>query len=326
MIATQSQTSSRILSATKAVSDETRIRILHILSSGAFSVNEVVEILGMGQSRISRHLKILTDAGIIQNRKEGSLVYSYLPESGQSSTRFSEELAQFILSYKEDLPYRERDQRMVASILEKRERKTNRFFDTVAENWESVQDEQIQARAYRDWVLQELPNNQTELVDLGCGPGLLIPYLLPKAKHITGIDASSKMIETAKKSFGNNSSVQFLNGHLENLPLSDEACDSVVASMVLHHISHPPTVLQEVFRILKPGGVFCIVDLEKHNQEYMRDSFLDLWLGFEQELLESWITNAGFSIEISKKVKTDSFFKILQIKATKKEDSYVHSH
>ncbi len=82
-----------LLSASKAVSDETRLRILHILSFGAFSVNEVVEILEMGQSRISRHLKILTEAGLIANRREGSLVYSFLPEENQTGFRFPDELS-----------------------------------------------------------------------------------------------------------------------------------------------------------------------------------------------------------------------------------------
>ncbi|BDA80910.1 ArsR family transcriptional regulator [Leptospira kobayashii] len=320
-----------ILPALKAVSDETRVRILHILSFGSFSVNEIVEILSMGQSRISRHLKILTDAGLISSRREGSLVYSSLPEdpskTNEGSTEiFSNDLTHLILSYKEDLPDREKDQRMVSLILEGREKKSKVFFDRVAAEWESIQEESLNPKLYRSWIIENLPTNSHQIVDLGCGPGGLIPYLLPKSKMVLGIDSSPKMIELAHTAYGNNPSVKLAQAQLESLPISDETCEAVVGSMVLHHISHPPTVLEEIHRVLKPGGVFCLVDLEKHNQEFMRDNFADLWLGFDKDVLESWLINANFEIESENQIQTDSIFKILTIKARKKGGQYVHSN
>lgn len=310
------RTASHLLAATKAISDETRIRILHILSFGAFSVNEVVEILGMGQSRISRHLKILTEAGLIGSRREGSLVYSFLPDEEEMSLKFPVELTKLLLSYKEDLPSREKDQKMVHQILEAREKKSKTFFDGVAESWERLQEETLHPKLYRSWILQELPTCEN-ILDLGCGPGGLIPFLLNKAKHVTGVDNSSRMIENASIHFAKNPSVSLIQTPMEHLPLSANSYDAVVASMVMHHISHPPTVLEEIARVLKPGGVFCIVDLQKHNAEYMRDNFADLWLGFEPELFESWLSNAGFKVESIGEIQTESSFKILTIKATK---------
>ncbi|TGL26096.1 methyltransferase domain-containing protein [Leptospira bourretii] len=322
----QSRPSGHLLSATKAISDETRVRILHILSFGAFSVNEVVEILGMGQSRISRHLKILTEAGLIGSRREGSLVYSFLLSEEDSGLKFPLELTKLLLSYKEDLPSRERDQRMVHQILENRERKSKSFFDGVAESWEKLQEETLHPKLYRSWILQELPLCE-KILDLGCGPGGLIPFLLNKSKHVIGVDNSSKMIENASSHYGKNPSVSLIQTPMEHLPLADNSCDAVVASMVMHHISHPPTVLEEVARVLKPGGVLCIVDLGKHNVEFMRDNFADLWLGFEPELFESWLSNAGFRVGSMNEIQTESSFKILTIKATKEEGGhYVHSN
>ncbi|MGV3666581.1 MAG: ArsR/SmtB family transcription factor [Leptospira bouyouniensis] len=308
--------SSQILAATKAISDETRIRILHILSFGAFSVNEVVEILEMGQSRISRHLKILTEAGLIGSRREGSLVYSFLPDEESFGLKFPMELTKLLLSYKEDLPNREKDQKMVHLILEAREKKSKSFFDGVAESWEKLQEETLHPKLYRSWILQELPICEN-ILDLGCGPGGLIPFLLNKAKHVTGVDNSSRMIENASIHFAKNPSVSLIQTPMEHLPLQANSCDAVVASMVMHHISHPPTVLEEIARVLKPGGVLCVVDLEKHNAEYMRDNFADLWLGFEPELFESWLSNAGFNVKSIGEIQTESSFKILTIKATK---------
>ncbi|MCW7505867.1 ArsR/SmtB family transcription factor [Leptospira paudalimensis] len=310
------RSAAQILAATKAISDETRIRILHILSFGAFSVNEVVEILGMGQSRISRHLKILTEAGLVGSRREGSLVYSFLPDEEGFGFKFPLELTKLLLSYKEELPSREKDQKMVHQILEAREKKSKSFFDGVAESWEKLQEETLHPKLYRSWILQELPLCEN-IVDLGCGPGGLIPFLLNKAKHVTGVDNSSRMIENASIHFAKNPSVSLIQTPMEHLPLSSNSCDAVVASMVMHHISHPPTVLEEIVRVLKPGGVLCIVDLEKHNAEYMRDNFADLWLGFEPELFESWLSNAGFKVESIGEIQTESSFKILTIKATK---------
>jgi ubiquinone/menaquinone biosynthesis C-methylase UbiE len=320
-----------LLSALKALSDETRVRILHILSFGAFSVNEVVEILNMGQSRISRHLKILTEASLIENRREGSLIYSFLKEptslSSESGTvSFFNELTNLILSYKEDLPEREKDQRMVAHILEGREKKSKGFFDRVAKDWESLQEEILHPKVYRSWILENLPDKANQVIDLGCGPGGLIPFLLPKAKKVLGVDSSQKMIEAAQSTFAKNESVKLVTAQLETLPFEDNSCEAVVGSMVLHHISHPPAVIGEVARILKTDGIFCIVDLAKHNQEMMRDNFADLWLGFDPELLESWLTNAGFIVEAISEIQTDSIFKILTIKAKKKGGLYVHSN
>ncbi|TGN19566.1 ArsR/SmtB family transcription factor [Leptospira idonii] len=323
--------SRQVLTALKAVSDETRVRILHILSFGAFSVNEVVDILEMGQSRISRHLKILTDAGLISSRREGSLVYSYLPQSVSFSDEsqnlaFPSELTSLILSYKEELPEREKDQKMVSYILENRERKSKGFFDRVAENWESLQEEILNPKLYRSWILDQLPSNSQQIMDLGCGPGGLIPYILPKAKRVIGVDSSTNMIDTALAVYGNNPSVQLIQAQLESLPIENEACEAVVGSMVMHHISHPPAVLEEIHRVLKPNGVFCFVDLLKHNHEMMRDNFADLWLGFDPDLLESWMTNSGFVIESQSEIQTESVFKILTIKARKKGGLNVHSN
>lgn len=318
--------SADLLTAAKAISDETRIRILHILSFGAFSVNEVVDILDMGQSRISRHLKILTEAGLIANRREGSLVYNFLAETEEDRFRFPEELSKLLLSYKEDLPFWEKDQKKVHQILEHREKNVKSFFDGVAANWESLQAETLHPKLYRTWILNQLPPNCEQILDLGCGPGGLIPYLLNKSKLVVGLDNSPKMIEQAQITYGKNPSVKLINAPLEDIPLADHSCDAVVASMVLHHISHPPTVLEEVRRVLKPGGIFCLVDLSKHNFEIMRDNFFDLWLGFEPELIESWLTNVKMPIESLDEISTESSFKILTIKAKKEGGLYVPSN
>lgn len=317
-----SQSENALMKAFKSVSDETRVRIIHILSYADFSVNEIVDILSMGQSSVSRHLKILTDAGLLSSRREGSWVYYSLRNSAKY---FSYDLVQLILSYKEDLPFREVDQRNMSISLQNRENLSREFFDDLGQNWEKVQEEVLDPKIYRDRILSSLPGNSERLLDLGCGPGGLIPYLLSKSNKVIGLDSSTKMVEVARKEFFGNSKVEILQAQLEQLPVDDNTADSVVASMVLHHVSHPPKVLEEINRVLKLGGTFCLVDLVKHNQEFMREKYADLWMGFEPDLIQSWLKTYGFELIERDSVSTNTVFKILFIKATKKEDYHVRN-
>jgi ArsR family transcriptional regulator len=311
-----------LIRAFKSLSDEARVRILYILSLGDFSVNEIVEILSMGQSSVSRHLKILTEAGFLNFRREGSWVYYSLR---RDDFKAAIELTDIILKYKNDLPFREVDQRNSISILKKRELRSRKFFDDLGQSWEKVQEEVLEPRIYRDRVVQSLPAHSAMVLDLGCGPGGLIPYLLTKADQVVGLDSSARMVEVAKQEFIGNSRVRIEEAHLENLPIGDGEADSVVASMVLHHLSHPPKVIQEINRVLRIGGTFSLVDLSKHNQEFMREKYADLWMGFDTDLMESWLVSHGFEILEEEEIPTNSVFKILFIKAKKKEDINVRN-
>ncbi len=315
----------KITPALKAVGDETRLRILHILSFGSFSVNEITEILGMGQSRISRHLKILTEAELLISEREGTWVYYRIPEK-KSEFEFSSDLGSLLLSYKEDLPYREADQKKVSEVLSNREVRKSGYFNKIGKNWERLQSDVMNPTIYREKILSYLPSSNKMILDLGCGPGGLFPFLLKKSSKVTGVDSSVKMIEEAGLSFRKEKRVEVIHSFLENLPMSSNFSDAVVASMVLHHVSNPKYVMEEVWRVLKTDGVFCIIDLKKHNAEYMRENFADLWLGFDKELLCDWLKTSGFVIKKTEEMKTQSEFKVLAIKAIKKGGQDVHSN
>ncbi|EKR19726.1 ArsR/SmtB family transcription factor [Leptospira interrogans] len=310
----------QILSALKALSDETRIRILHILSLSPLNVQEITEVLRMGQSRVSRHLKILTDAGFLIPEREGSWVYYRIPEE-KKEPDFVSEITELLLSYKDDLPFRTPDQLQISEILSRRDQRNTFYFNNVAQDWESIQKDVLDPAIYRKKILSYLPDSSSVIYDLGCGPGGLIPYLLTKSDQVIGVDSSPKMVEEAQVAFAGNSHVSLIHSQLENVASSATwSADAVVASMVLHHLSNPPAVIREIYKILKPGGVFCLVDLKKHNQEFMRDNFSDLWLGFDYSLLQDWLELSGFTITAHEEFDTDNVFKILIIQATKKED------
>ncbi|HMV44416.1 MAG TPA: metalloregulator ArsR/SmtB family transcription factor [Leptospiraceae bacterium] len=315
-----------ILSALKSASDETRIRILNILSFGSFNVNEITEVLGMGQSRISRHLKILHDAGLLQSQREGTWVYYKLPEDTTANPSFAVDMNRLILAYKEDLPHRETDQQKVAILLRNREEKSTRYFNKVGKNWDRIQEEVLNPDLYRNQILSYLPDKSETILDLGCGPGGLFPYLLKKSKQVIGIDSSEKMLEEARKTYSNQKKIKIVEAPLENLPFKTGTADAVVASMVLHHISNPPLVLNEASRVLKNKGVLCIVDLKKHDKEFMRDAYADLWLGFDPNLLTDWLRAANFELKEIIEQETHSYFKIIAIKAIKKGGQNVRNN
>lgn len=306
-----------ILAALKAISDETRLRILHILSFGALNVQEITEALSMGQSRISRHLKILADAELLTYQREGSWVYySLLRES--SVEDFPKDLTDLLLAYKEDLPMRAEDQKSVSEVLANREQKSRKYFNQLGSDWEGLQKNVMEPSLYRKKILSVLPDSLDTILDFGCGPGGLIPYLLGRAKNVIGFDSSATMVEEAQKQFASNPNVEIFQSNLESISeVNPESADAIVASMVLHHISNPTLVLQEAYRLLKPGGTLCIVDLKKHTAEHMRESFADLWLGFDPALLSEWLEDAHFSVETEEEVDTDSEFKVLILKAQK---------
>jgi len=323
---------SNLLTPLKALSDETRLRIMHLLSIASLNVNEITEILQMGQSRISRHLKILTDAGLISFQREGSWVYYKIPEI--HANRFQQEIVKLLISWAEELPGSDSDRENAAKILSSREEKRNKYFNTVSNEWENLQTEVMPPSLYREQLVSLLPEFSGNILDAGCGTGQIVPYLLPKASRILGVDSSRKMIEAARIQYGKNPDVEFIESSLENMPLTDGSVDVVICSMVLHHASNPAVTLKEFSRVLKKGGTLCIVDLEKHEHEYMRNNYADLWLGFDPAILQEWLDAAGFATQTLEEIKTKSIknipgahealpdtrtrFKILMIKAIRR--------
>jgi ArsR family transcriptional regulator len=211
------------------------------------------------------------------------------------------------------------DQKKVSWILKEREDKSSRYFDKIGKQWDRIQSEVLNPQVYRNWILHNLPNRSDLILDLGCGPGGMISDLLSRANKVIGIDTSSKMIEAASASFLKNKKVNFIEASLEDLPISKTSANVVVASMVLHHISNPPLVLFEANRVLKSGGTLILVDIKKHDKEFMRDKYADLWLGFDSSLLNEWLEGAGFTVTESSELSTNSDFVLLTIKANKKK-------
>lgn len=276
----------------KALADETRLRLVHLSLHYELNVNEIVAIMGMGQSRISRHLKILTDNRLLTFRRDGLWTFYSGVNEGEGY--------RFIQSWRyifENEDLLKEDLEAAGRIIEERKRETVRFFDAIAEDWEKLKREIIGEIDLDGIILKALPGVDT-VVDLGCGTGDLLGVLSRVCRRVIGVDRSPRMLASARRQYpGENQEVEFRLGELEHLPLREGEADLALVSMVLHHLPEPLKAIQEAYRVLKPGSSFIIVDLLHHQQERMRERYGDRWLGFSVADIEKWLDSVGFKID-----------------------------
>ncbi|MBU43600.1 MAG: ArsR family transcriptional regulator [Spirochaetaceae bacterium] len=292
----------------KSLADESRLRIVRLLLKGPLHVNEILEVLQMGQSRVSRHLKILADAGLLAGRREGSRIYYGIsPEIRQSDLLASLEIMLGYFEEKEEgsgrpglwLPEESlRDFDRLANVLDARKSQTLDHFFRYGALQDEMQRDYVDAPYYRGEVVSMLPDGPSTIVDLGCGTGELSLAMAAPGRDIILVDQSQAMLDEARKSLSDvkESNLDFRLGSMEHLPLANEEADVAVLSMVLHHVPEPITALKEAARVLKPGGHLILADLVHHNEEVMRSNFADFWLGFESENLDQDLADAGFEI------------------------------
>ncbi len=277
------------LSLFKALSDETRMRLLNLSIHYELNVNEIVSVLEMGQSRISRHLKILTDCGLLSFRRDGLWIFYSAATEGEGFD--------FIQSIKHLLNHNsqfQEDLEAAEKCIVKRTKKTTLFFNSISKNWELLKRDIIGDLDLNGKIIQIIPSSDT-IVDLGCGTGDLLPLLKSKSLHVIGVEKSVKMLEEARKHYElERDGIDIRIGELEHLPLRDEEADIAVTNLVLHHLSEPKKAIKEVHRILKSNGGFIIIDLLLHQDESMRHEFGDLWLGFSMDVLKNWLKESGF--------------------------------
>lgn len=297
----------------KALADDTRLRLFCILSRYELNVNELISILDMGQSRVSRHLKILSSAGLVTSRRDGLWVF-YAAETEGEARKFMESVLPFVM----DDPIIQADFSAAASIVDERLRATRQFFNSIAEDWD-----QLAKDVLGDY---DLPGAITALVqkgataaDLGCGTGEVLERMLPVAGEIIGVDGSARMLDLARRRFAADASrISLRIGDLEHLPLRDGEADFIAINMVLHHIVVPGSALEEARRVLKKGGRLVITDFDSHENESMRVTYGDRWLGFTLETVKTFLENAGFSLVSATKTPVEKglFIHLIQAELT----------
>jgi ubiquinone/menaquinone biosynthesis C-methylase UbiE/DNA-binding transcriptional ArsR family regulator len=285
------------LKSLRALSDATRLRIVALLEKDELSVNELQEITRMGQSRISTHLGLLQDSGLVQSRREGKRTFYKLNPEANGAVR---EFIQLAIRGAHELPEHAGDQINLKRILNRRSEQAQVFFNQIAGRFDRVYGPGRSWQAFGHLLLRILP--PLTVADLGAGEGLLSELLARKCKKVIAVDNSEKIVAfgAAKAKKNNLKNLEFRLGDLQHPPVEPESVDLVILSQALHHAAEPVKALASAGKILKPGGQIMILDLAKHNFIRARELYGDHWLGFAESDLHRWLEEAGFKkIEIN---------------------------
>lgn len=273
----------------KALADDVRLRILRAVSISELSVAELVRVLGMPQSTVSRHLKPLRECGLLETRRDGTSIYYH-----RGNAFADADLSALLDKHLAELPLEAEDRSSVRRILDQRRAHNRDFFDEMAGRYGSLTEPGGGWPALAAGLAVGFAG-QT-VVDLGAGEGALCLLLARSCRKVIAVDLSPRMLMQLKEAAdraGLSERVQTLEGDLEALPLSDHLADTVFLSQALHHAAEPAAALREAARVLKPGGQLILLDLCSHEQEWVREQYADVWLGFDANDLKSMITAAG---------------------------------
>lgn len=285
------------LKCLRALSDPTRLRILSLLEKDELSVNELQEITKMGQSRISTHLGLLQDSGLVDSRKEGKRTFYKLQSQANGG---SSEVLRLAVKGAKELPEHTSDQINLKRILNRRHEQAQVYFNQVAGRFDRVYGPGRSWEAFGHLLLRILP--PLVVADLGAGEGLLSELLARRCKKVIAVDNSEKIVAfgAAKARKNNLKNLEFRLGNLQNPPIEPESVDLVILSQALHHAEEPSKAIAAVHKILKHGGQLLILDLARHQFEQAHELYGDRWLGFAESQLQEWLEAAGFKkVEIS---------------------------
>jgi ArsR family transcriptional regulator len=275
----------------KTLADPTRMRLLALLQREELAVGELMTILSMAQSTVSRHLGILREAGLVQHRREGTFVYYRFTKPDQEDWR---ELWGMIGESLDQDSRAAADRSALESILQSRAIRSRQWFDSVGPRWDALRkvfhDDTHRARAISKLVSPDLC-----VADIGTGTGVLAQELASAGLKVIAVDHSKRMLEAARDNLekAGLSSVELRHGDANELPLSDAEVDAAFAHMVLHYVASPTDVIKEMTRILRPGGRVVIADFLEHDREWMKEELGVLWQGFPLDHVQRWFDEAG---------------------------------
>lgn len=281
-----------LLSGLRAAAESTRIRILFILSHGEFNVSELTQILGQSQPRVSRHLKLMAEAGLLSRHKEGNWVLFRLREENRGGA-LSRAIVDLLPGSD---PLLAGDLARLEEVRTHRTEMAARYFRDNASRWDELRSLHVREEDVEQTMLRMTGGAKFGLhVDLGTGTGSILRLFAPLAAHAIGIDSSREMLAIARANLEKTPyrQVQVRQGDVYALPLADNSADFITLHQVLHFLDDPGRALIEAVRILKPGGRLLVVDFAPHDLEQLRSEHAHRRLGIASEHLTGWLQKAG---------------------------------
>ncbi|MCB9872245.1 MAG: metalloregulator ArsR/SmtB family transcription factor [Planctomycetes bacterium] len=277
--------------AFKTLTDPTRMRILFLLEREELAVQELVQILATAQSTVSRHLGILRESGLLRDRREGTSIYYRFEEPTGSDWSETWRLARRSLASD---PTAQRDLASLGVVLRQREVRSRRWFEQVGPEWDDIR-RVFNDEVYRARAITRLVPRQLRVADIGTGTGILARELAMVGVNVVAIDRSERMLEAARANLDDRlaARIDFRLGSVDSLPVEDGELDAAMAHMVLHYVASPGEAVQEMARIVRPGGRVVVVEFAQHEHEWLQRELGVVWQGFTSDAVARWFEDAG---------------------------------
>jgi ubiquinone/menaquinone biosynthesis C-methylase UbiE/DNA-binding transcriptional ArsR family regulator len=299
-----SLSSATTLAALRAIGEDTRLRLMALLRHGELTVSDLTEICGQSQPRISRHLKLLAEAGLVDRHREGAWVYFALVADGPLR-----QLADDVLATVDPLD------RVIAGDLDrlgvvrsKRSAAAQEYFARVAADWHEVRSLHAPETVVEAAVVEAVGDRHyTALLDIGTGTGRMLELLAGQADRLVGLDASHSMLAVARANLAraelHASRVELRQGDVYAMPFEHATFDLVVVHQVLHYLDDPGRAVSAAAALVAPGGRLLVVDFAPHSLEFLQAEHNHRRLGFRADTVEGWMVQAGLATAATRAVK-----------------------
>lgn len=285
-----------IVECLKSAAEPSRLRILKLLSGNDLTVSDLTTILGQSQPRVSRHLKLLLEAKLINRWQEGSWALFRLNPKGQASDL----IAHLLTHIDESDEVFGRDLERLAEVKEARRARASDYFSTNAKSWDEIRslhvsDELVETALAG--IVGKGPFNA--MLDIGTGTGRMLELFAPYCRSAMGIDSNREMLNVARSNLDSQGidQAEVRHGDVYNLALGRDMFDLIIIHQVLHFLDDPQAAVREAVRALAPAGKIVIVDFASHDQEFLRDQHQHQRLGFDDAVVNNWLESHELAVQ-----------------------------
>jgi ArsR family transcriptional regulator len=289
------------LTMLRAAAEETRFRVLALLLDGELTVSDLTDILGQSQPRISRHLKLLCEAGLVERHREGAWAFFRLADHGAAVP-----ILRPVLQAMDRADHRlVADRARLAAVRAQRNQAAQAFFAGLAPEWDRLRSLHAPEDAVERAVVEALGQEPIRnLLDLGTGTGKMLQLLAPRAGRAVGLDANHAMLAVARANLekAGLTRVELRQGDIYAPPFGRGSFDVVVIHQVLHYLDDPARALREAAHLLAPAGRILIVDFAPHGLEFLREAQAHRRLGFSREQVAAWLGDADLDCTLTREI------------------------
>ena len=288
-----------LLDLFKAVSDSSRIRILFLLRRYELAVGEIAVLLDQSQPRVSRHIRILEEAGLVERRKEGGWVFVRLSRNSRVDALIA--LIDAVALDGAEALLAEQDEARLDAVHKDREAAAARFFAAHANEWDGIRSLHVAEEEVERAIVDIMGKRRLgHLLDIGTGTGRMVAVLGEGATRVTALDRSPEMLRIARTSLAATApGVELVQGDFLRLPFPDSHVDTIVMHQVLHYASAPGAVIEEAARVLRPSGHLLLIDFASHDREELRRDAAHARLGFSDGQIRGWFASSGLLLELT---------------------------